>query len=151
MERRLQKVRIEDFNAAVLRRAAREGRLYIEPAVECEINVEEHVLKYVTAIEANVTSPYRDIIREVWRLIVNHPQIAPMVRSIKPFNKYTVTAIAIYLNNQGCYAFGTATALHLQLEHTKKRNRYYTSGAYYEPDRKALRQILQEVKTKVIF
>ena len=148
MEQRLQKVRIEDFNVAALRKAAREGRLYIEPAVECQINVEELVLKYVTAIEANVTSSYRDIIREVWRLIVSHPQIAPMVSKIKPFNKYTVTSIAIYLNNQGFYAFSTATALHLQLEHTKKRNRYYTSASYYEPDMKALRQIIQEVKQR---
>ena len=37
---------MEDFNIAALRRAAREGRLYIVPAVECETNVEQEVLTY---------------------------------------------------------------------------------------------------------
>ena len=149
MKQRLQEVRIEDFDIAALRRAAREGRLFVMPAPECETNIEHEVLRYVASIAPYAALEYRGCIDEVWRRIVSHPDLAKQVGSMHPFNKYTVTAIAIYLNNQGLYIFDSGIALHLQLEGIAKRNKYYTSGSYYEPNAKALRSIVKEVQKEV--
>lgn len=142
----LQEVRPEDFNIAALRRAAREGRLFVMPVPECETNVEQEVLAYVSRIAEYAAPPYRECIGEVWRRIVCHPQLSPLISGMKPFNKYAVTDIAIFLCNQGLYTFDKAVALHLLLEGIKKRNKYYTSRAYYAPDTKPLFAILRELK-----
>lgn len=151
MKQRLQKVRIEDFNTAALRKAAREGRLYVKP-VECETNVEQEVLAYVSRIAEYAAPPYRECIGEVWRRIVAHPQLAPLIKARKgPFCKYAVTAIAIFLYNKGCYDFPTATAMHLQLEGIDERNCYYKNSMKYAPDDKgcsALCSIIREVTEK---
>ena len=137
---------MEDFNIAALRRAAREGRLYIVPAVECETNVEQEVLTYVSRIAEYAAPPYRECIGEVWRRIVSHPQLSSLIGSMKPFNKYAVTDIAIFLCNRGLYNFDKAVALHLQLEGIEKRNKYYTSRTYYAPNAKPLLAILKELE-----
>ena len=149
MKQKLQEVRPEDFNITALRRAAREGRLYIRPAAECEINIEHEVLRYVSRIAEWAAPQYKGRIHEVWRRIVSHPDLAKQIGSIHPLNKYTVTTIAIYLNNQGLYTFASGMALHLQLEGVANRNKYYTSGSYYEPNAKALRSIVKEVQKEV--
>lgn len=151
-KQQLQEVRIEDFDITALRRAAREGRLYIVPAVECETNVEQEVLAYVSRIAEYAAPPYRECIGEVWRRIVAHPEFVPILASRKePFNKYVVTAIAIFLYNKGCYDFPTATAMHLQLEGIDERNCYYKNSMKYAPDDKgcsALCSIIREVTEK---
>jgi len=134
MKQRLQEVRIEDFDIAALRRAAREGRLYIVPAPECEISVEQEVLAYVSRIADYAVPPYRECISEVWRRIVSHPDLVPLLESRKAsFCKYRVTVIAIYLRNKGVYDIDTDTRLHQLLEGLEKneRNRYYTCKAQY--------------------
>lgn len=150
----LQEVRPEDFNIAALRRAAREGRLYIVPAVECEINIEEHVLSYVAAIEPYAAPQYRACIGEVWRSIVRHPDLSPLLASRKEaFCKYAVTAIAMNLNNRGVYTFATATELCRQLEGGEKRSIYYRNAMKYAPGMKgskALCGIIHEALEKKI-
>ena len=134
MKQKLQEVRIEDFDIAALRRAAREGRLYIVPAPECETNMEQEVLAYVSRIADYAAPPYGECIDEVWRRIVSHPDLAPLLESRKaPFCKYRVTVIAIYLRNKGVYDIDTDTRLHQLLEGLGKneRNRYYTCKAQY--------------------
>ena len=134
MKQRLQEVRIEDFDIAALRRAAREGRLYVAPAAECETNIEQEVLAYVSRIAEHAAPPYRECIGEVWRRIVNDPLLAPLLTTRKgPFNKYVVTVIAIYLKNRGVYAFDTEVAVHQTLEELGPcdRNRYYTGRTMY--------------------
>ena len=134
MKQRLQEVRIEDFDIAALRRAAREGRLFVMPVPECENNIEHEVLAYVSRIAEQDAPPYRECIDEMWRRIVNHPLLAPRLVSRKEaFNKYVVTAIAIYLRNKGVYDIDTDTRLHQLLEGLGKneRNRYYTCKAQY--------------------
>lgn len=134
MKQRLQEVRIEDFDIAVLRRAAREGRLFVMPAPECETSVEQEVLAYVSRIADYAAPPYGECIDEVWRHIVSHPDLAPLLESRKePFCKYRVTVIAIYLRNKGVYDINTDTRLHQLLEGLGKneRNRYYTCKAQY--------------------
>ena len=130
----LQEVRIEDFDIAALRRAAREGRLFVMPAPECKISVEQEVLAYVSRIADYAAPPYGECIDEVWRRIVSHPDLAPLLESRKaPFCKYRVTVIAIYLRNKGVYDIDTDTRLHQLLEGLEKneRNRYYTCKAQY--------------------
>lgn len=140
MKQKLQQVRIEDFNIAALRRAAREGRLYIAPAVECETNVEQEVLRYVNRIAEYAAPPYRECIGEVWRRIVSDPDLAPLLESRKEaFNKYAVTAICVCLYENGIYEFTSATAMHLQLECSATRNKYYKNCSYYAPGREAIR------------
>lgn len=136
----LQEVRPEDFNIAALRRAAREGRLFVMPAPECETNVEQEVLAYVSRIDGYAAPPYRGCIGEVWRRIVNDPELVPLLESRKePFNKYAVTAICVYLYENGIYEFASATAMHLQLECSATRNKYYKNCSYYAPGREAIR------------
>lgn len=133
-KQQLQEVRIEDFDIAALRRAAREGRLFVMPAPECEISVEQEVLAYVSRIADYAVPPYRECISEVWRRIVSHPDLVPLLESRKaPFCKYRVTVIAIYLRNKGVYDIDTDTCLHQLLEGLEKneRNRYYTCKAQY--------------------
>ncbi len=130
----LQEVRPEDFNIAALRRAAREGRLYIVPAPERKTNIEHEVLTYVSRIAEQAAPPYRECIGEVWRRIVSHPDLVPLLESRKAsFCKYRVTVIAIYLRNKGVYDIDTDTRLHQLLEGLEKneRNRYYTCKAQY--------------------
>ena len=142
MKQRLQRVRIEDFNTATLRRAAREGRLYIVPAAECETNVEQEVLAYVSRIAEYAAPPYRGCIDEMWRRIVNDSSLSPLLKSRKEaFNKYSVTAIAVYLHEYGVYQFASATAMHLTLEATDERNKYYKNYSYYAPNREASRAL----------
>ena len=147
MKQRLQQVRIEDFSIAALRKAAREGRLYIEPAAECETSVEQEVLQYVSRIAEYAAPPYRECIDEVWRRIVAHPMLAQSLVSRKePFNKYVVTSIAIFLRNQGIYTLHSGLALHLQLEGNKERNTYYTGRNNYKTDTEPLFRIVSELK-----
>lgn len=134
MKQRLQKVRIEDFDITALRRAAREGRLYMVPAPECETNIEHEVLRYVSRIAEWAAPQYKERIHEVWRRIVNHPDLAPLLKSRKePFNKYAVTAIAVFLNNRRVYTYNSGIALHLQLEGIAERNSYYKNSVKYAP------------------
>lgn len=150
MKQRLQEVRIEDFDIAALRRAAREGRLYIVPSAECETNMEHEVLEYVSRIADYAAPPYRECIDEMWRRIVSHPLLAPRLVSRKEaFNKYMVTAIAVYLYENGVYVFASATAMHLQLENVKERNKYFKNNSYYAPSGEAsrvLRCIVNELR-----
>lgn len=149
MKQRLQEVRIEDFDIAALRRAAREGRLYIVPAAECETNMEQEVLAYVSRIADYAAPPYRECIDEMWRRIVNHPLLAPRLVSRKgEFNKYAVTVIAIYLKNKGVYAFDTEVAVHQALEELGEyeRNRYYTGRAMYALTMQECRAISSLIK-----
>ena len=140
MKQKLQEVRIKDFDIAALRRAAREGRLYIVPAAECEINIEQEVLSYMSRIAEQAAPPYRECIDEMWRRIVSHPLLAPRLVSRKEaFNKYVVTAIAVYLYENGVYGFASATTMHLQLEGIATRNKYYKNSSYYAPGREAVR------------
>jgi hypothetical protein len=142
MKQRLQEVRIEDFDIAALRRAAREGRLYIEPSAECETNIEQEVLAYVSRIAEQAAPPYRECIDEMWRRIVNDPLLAPLLKTRKgPFCKYSVTAIAILLNNRGVYTYGSGVALHLQLEGIAERNKYYKNSMKYAPDDKGYKAL----------
>lgn len=104
------------------------------PAPECETNIEEEVLAYVSRITEQAAPPYRECIDEMWRRIVSHPDLTPLLESRKaPFCKYRVTVIAIYLRNKGVYDIDTDTRLHQLLEGLEKneRNRYYTCKAQY--------------------
>ena len=154
MKQRLQEVRIEDFDIAALRRAAREGRLYVVPAAECEINVEQEVLQYVSRIAEYAAPPYRKCIDEVWRRIVSDSSLSPLLRNRRgAINKYSVTAIALFLFYKGCYDFPTATAVHLQLEGVAKRNKYYTNGSNYNlkrEERNTLCSIINEAKKQAM-
>ena len=154
MKQQLQQVRIEDFNTAALRKAAREGRLYVIPAAECETNVEQEVLAYVSRIAEYAAPQYRECIGEMWKRIVNDPLLAPLLMTRKePFCKYAVTAIAILLNNRGVYTYSSGVALHLQLEEVAERNKYYKNYMKYAPDNKgycALCGIIREASEKKI-
>ena len=142
MKQKLQQVRIGDFDIAALRRAVREGRLYIEPSAECKTNMEQEVLEYVSRITDYAAPPYRECIGEVWRCIINDPLLAPLLKTRKgPFCKYSVTAIAILLNNRGVYTCGSGVALHLQLEGIAERNKYYKNSMKYAPDDKGYKAL----------
>ena len=53
--KKLQQVRIEDFDVAALRKAAREGRLYIQPARQTDDEVRSIVLTMASRLDKCVT------------------------------------------------------------------------------------------------
>ena len=82
---------------------------------------------------------------------MNDPLLAPLLVSRKEaFNKYSVTAIAVYLHEDGVYQFASATAMHLQLEDTDERNKYYKNYSYYAPNREAICALRSIVKQSLI-
>lgn len=136
----LKEVTLDDFNIAALRKAAREGRLFIQPSA---ISPEEEkrqsladVLKYVSRIDQCVCAEWQDGIHQLWQEIIRVPELADCLittrgkRQGKP-NYYRVTSLVAYLLEKSVYRkqdFSTVD-LHLILEQTDHRNSIYTGSA----------------------
>jgi len=151
-------VRIEDFDIRLLRQAAREGRLFIQPSETSETERQQQaiaqILQYVASIEDCASIKYRTHVRTIWNSIVRHPTILPTLimrqgRHRGEPNKYRITAIATILLNRGVYRNEefSAVDLHLRLEHATRRNVYYTNMDKYwleAAERRALYEIFKD-------
>jgi len=136
----LTQVRIEDFNIAALRKAAREGRLFIQPSTVSEEEKQaqslSEILLYVSRIRECADARYLSSIDEIWRLIIHEPAIMACLitsrgkRQGLP-NYYRVTSLVNFLLESGVYRKKefTAVDLHLRLEQTTRRNGHYTGSA----------------------
>ena len=148
-KQQLQKVRPEDFDTDALLRAAREGRLFIQPV--CHEQPLTDVLDYVERIRKYATNTH---VREIWEAILNHEQLAPLFRFNRyaatrgQINWYRVTAMVCLLREKGVYRQDmTAVQLHLHLEGTTCRTTLYTGMSRYLLERRelsAVRQILDK-------
>ena len=148
-KQQLTEVRPEDFDAAALMRAAREGRLFVAPARERQPLTE--VLDYVERIREYATTPH---VREIWEAILGQEQLAPLFYFTRytsqrgQINWYRVTAVVCLLREQGVYRNDvTALKLHLRLEGTSRRTNRYTGMARYQLDRPELLAVRRIVKS----
>lgn len=147
-KQQLKKVRPEDFDADALLRAAREGRLFIQPVSQEQPLTE--VINYVERIRQYATTPH---VREIWEAILSHERLAPLFRLTRysakrgQINWYRVTAVVCLLREKGVYRQDvTEVQLHLCLEGISRRNSKYTGKDNYSLERSELLIVRQIVK-----
>lgn len=157
----LSKVAPDDFDIALLRKAAREGRLFILPTQKSEAELREEgirqILQYVCQIDDCASDNYRQHIQQLWQDIL-HSSLADLFffsryssSRGKP-NWYRVTAFVCVLRESDVYRKQdfTAVDLHLRLEQTQKRNNRYTGMSRYLPEHRdiiTLKRLLMQFKS----
>ena len=157
----LREVRIKDFNIALLRRAARQGRLFIVPETPADESQEnrEHqqligrILTYVQPIAPY--SPY-PCVGDIWDAVLHDQRLAPLFfltrysQSRGTVNWYRVTALMCLMRELGVYQTEIpASRLHCILEGTNRRTNYYTGMGKYlfeKAEIKAIREILNRFR-----
>ena len=158
-KQQLKEIGINDFDIKTLRRAAREGRLFIATTEDDTVRASTadkekaigEILAYVDRI-----SQYSDNVhvREIWDCILHDERLQPLFfftrysKTRGQINWYRVTAVVCLLREKGVYRKAmTAMQLHLALEGTARcTNRYYGISRYLLDDShlKAVREILQK-------
>ena len=157
----LREVRIEDFNIALLRRAARQGRLFIAPETPADEFQEsskrqqliDSILTYVQSIAPY--SPY-PCVGDIWDAVLHDQRLAPLFfltrysQSRGTVNWYRVTALMCLMRELGVYQTEIpASRLHCILEGTNRRTNYYTGMGKYlfeKAEIKAIREILNRFR-----
>lgn len=146
----LKQVRPEDFDVEMLWQLVCEGRLYIQPKVEQkseQTNREEGIqaiLQYVSHIDACASEKYQPTIRQLWERILRSPELEnsfflSRYKSSRGLpNWYRVNVVMVFLLEQNVYCKDcyTAVQLHLKMEQTNKRTKYYTGMDRYLLDGK---------------
>ena len=159
--RKFKQVHPEDFNVKTLMAFAREGRLYVDTskkAVSKEQVVKE-VRAYVARIREFVTNNYCLSLDELWEQILNNDEFLNFMTMkngslVGHMNRYTVTNLVYRMQNLGVYSQDVSMlTLHLKLEKTTKRNKYYNSSGNYSLPREArafLKELLKMSKSEQI-
>ena len=160
-KRQLLEVSIEDFDIALLRQAAREGRLFIAPegsasgkqTPDNRQQLVASILTYVQPIAEYSTCPR---VGEIWEAVLNDDRLAPLFffsrysRSRGKVNWYRVTALMCLLHEFGIYDKDIPSQrLHCILEGTQKRTNRYTGMNRYlfeVAQIRVLREILNKFK-----
>ena len=150
-KQQLLEVRIEDFDIALLRQAAREGRLLIapegsasgKPTPDNRLQLVASILAYVQPI-ANYSSCPR--VDEIWEAVLHDDRLAPLFffarysRSRGKVNWYRVTALVCLMRENGIYNKDIpAQRLHCILEGTQCRTNRYTGMSRYLFDHAQIR------------
>ena len=151
----LKRLSLKEFDADLLKKMTEEGRVYIDcPQVINEDTYTREILDYVQAIRDCVSDPWRDEIDDLWQEILDEECLADyltMKRGLQAghMNRYAVTNLVCRMQSWGIYRQDmTMHALHLRLERTTTRNKYYESfGNYLLPDKakKILKQLFGRV------
>ena len=151
----LKRVQPKDFDAVLLERLCREGKLFVYLEPEKNTNMFRHeVLNYVQEIKDFATEEWRKKIDNLWNIIVEEPcfqECLMMKNGIQAghMNRYCVTNIVCRLLNAGVYRQDVSMlSLHLKLEGIEKKNKYYKSAGNYDLNREAkafMRKLLQKV------
>lgn len=112
------------------------------------------VLDYVRRIEEYTADAWQEDIEQLWQQIVEAPcfrECLTMKNGLQAghMNRYTVTNIVCFMHNKGVYRSSmTMMELHLRLEQTTMKNKYFKSSGSYELSHDArtlLRQLLKGV------
>ena len=151
----LKRVQPKDFDAALLKRLCREGKLfvYLEPEID-EDMFRHEVLDYVQKINGFVSDDWKEEIDNLWKTIVEESCFQDcliMKNGLQAghMNRYCVTNLICRLQNAGVYRQDVSMlSLHLKLEGIEKKNKFYKSSGNYELNRDArafLRELLQRV------
>ena len=151
----LRRVTPKEFNAALLEKLTREGKVYIDlPRVINKDAYKREVLDYVRAIDKFAADSWCEAIEDLWRSIVEASCFETCLAMKKGLqaghlNRYAVTNLVCWLQSLGVYRRDVPMlTLHLALEQTGKRNKYYTSCGNYcltKEARDLLRQLLRKV------
>lgn len=154
----LKQVSLEDFDVQMLRQLAQEGRLYYDPKEEekSEETIREEgirsILQYVSHIDVCASEKYLSNIRQLWERILRSPELGDLFFLNRYQSKrglpnwYRVNVVMAFLLETNVYRndLYTAVQLHMMMEQTNKRSKYYTGMGRYQLERKE-RSILKKM------
>jgi len=161
-KRKFQQVRPEDFDVRLLRRLAREGRLYFDitepdPVQSAESRLQQ-VLRYVEAIHQCASPDYIAYIADIWRCIISDPVLNDRLfiqkgRHQGETNRYRVMAIVTVLYERGVYESQRYSLLdlHHRLENTTRKDSVYSSRLNYaltNPQCRYMAKVIQQLRDK---
>lgn len=147
----------EEFDPVLFEKLVNEGRVFVNYPRVININRDAYkreALAYVQAIDDFATDLWRGDIGRLWRAIVEASCFEPCLSMKKGLqaghlNRYTVTNLVCRMQSWGVYRRDVPMlTLHLALEQTDKRNKYYSSNGNYCLTKEAkafLRQLLRKV------
>ena len=151
----LRRLSPEEFDANLLRQLTLEGRVYIDvPQVVDKNAYKREILEYVQAIDDYVTEMWKGRMDDIWNAIVDAACMSESLvmkkgKQTGHMNRYTVTNIVCRMQGLGVYRNDVSMlALHLKLEGTTEKNKYYKSSGLYELSREArmfIRQLFSRV------
>lgn len=157
MEKRalkLKRLTLKDYDASLLVELVKQGRVYVDYPQMDPNAYKREVVDYVRSIRDFVTMEWQDRVDDLWLQVVEASCFADCLAMKKGsqaghMNRYSVTNIVSTMQSYGVYRSDVSMqALHLRLENTKVKNKYYRSyGNYALPDepRKLLKQLLRRV------
>lgn len=136
---------VSSFDVHTLKKVFQEGRLYIKEKTEAktEITIREEgirsILQYVSHIDECASVKYQFTIRQLWEQILRTPELSDSFflsrykNSRGMPNWYKVNVVMVFLLEQNVYYKDSYTAvqLHLKMEQTDKRTKYYTGMDRY--------------------
>lgn len=149
---------VSSFDIHALRQAFQEGRLYIRPKAEekSEETIREEgihsILQYVSHIDECTSEKYLSNIRQLWEQILHSPELEDLFflnrykNTRGQPNWYRVNVVMAFLLEQNVYCKNTYTAmeLHMKMEQTDKRTKFYTGMGRYLLENKE-RSILKKM------
>lgn len=149
---------VSSFDIHTLKEAFLEGRLYIKQTTEekTETNIREEgihsILQYVSHIDECTTEKYLSNIRQLWEQILHSPELEDLFflnrykNTRGQPNWYRVNVVMVFLLEQNVYCRDTYTAmeLHMKMEQTDKRTKFYTGMGRYLLENKE-RSILKKM------
>lgn len=136
MEAKFKKVTSDDFDVDALRRASREGTLYLSLEVHASSDqLKEDIISYVNKIEGFVKPQFKDHYIDLWNEILNHPEFPINGFCVKKgankglMNKRKVFAVVRRLND-ACKIFSILSlGLAKALEGKMSKPSIYTSSS----------------------
>lgn len=149
----------EICDVRLLRRLAREGRLYLDesPAtIDVQAEAVERALEYVGQINQYAHPCAIPHISELWNEILTDPQLNDKLiiqkgRHEGELNRYRLMYLVTFLLEAGIYHRTTALRLHHVLEHTTKKDNIYKGQMKYAMEFKQMRhlsRVVSEFRTK---
>lgn len=145
----------KEFDAAFLEELTRQGRVYVNlPQSKNNDAYKQETLEYVHRIMPYVDEEWQENIESLWQQIVDSACFRDCLAFKKGLqsghmNRYNVTNIVSRMQGRGVYRKDVSMlTLHLELEGTTQRNRYYMSCGNYTLTREAkamLRELLKGV------
>ena len=129
----------QEFDAELLQELTNEGCVYIQAPQRVAKDAYKHeVLNYVRVINDYAAQEWKDEIDSVWREIVDAACMSEFLILKKGsesghMNRYAVTHLVCRLQHAGVYRKDvTMLSLHLRLEHTNQKNKYYKGCREYK-------------------
>ena len=156
--KRFKQIRPNEFDMQELLLLAKEGRLYIKQITEekSETNIRDEgirsILQYVSRIDECASEKYRPNIRKLWERILHSSELGDLFflnryksNRGQP-NWYRVNVVMAFLLEQNVYCkdIYTVMELHMKMEQTDKRTKFYTGMGRYLLENKE-RSILKKM------